>query len=150
MRYIKEISEAEREALQAGYKKGKSHQLRTRCQAVLLSSQGYKVQELSSLLGVSDLSIYKWFNRFEAGGVAALQNQPGRGRKPLLRIENQLHRQVVSEQIERDAQRLKVAKAHIEEQLGAPLSESTLKRFLKSLVTAGNASESGSSPYKTQ
>ena len=73
------------------------------------------------MLGVSDLSIYKWYDRFEAGGVAALQNRPGRGRKPLLRIENQAHRQMVSEQIERDAQRLKVAKVHIEEQLGAPV-----------------------------
>lgn len=149
MRYIREISKAECEALRAGYKKGKSHQFRTRCQAILLSAQGYRVQELSSLLGVSDLSIYKWMNRFEAGGVAALHNQPGRGRKPLLRIENQLHRQVVSEQIERDAQRLKVAKAHIEEQLGTPLSESTLKRFLKSLATAGNGTESGLNRYKT-
>lgn len=89
------------------------------------------------------------FNRFEAGGVEALRNQSGRGRKPLLFIENQLHRQVVSEQIEQDAQRLKVAKAHIEEQLGATLSESTLKRFLKSLATAGNGLENGSSPCKT-
>ena len=149
MRYIKEISEAEREALQAGYKQGKSHQFRTRCQAVLLSAQGYKVQELSSLLGVSDLSIYQWYSRFEAGGVAALQNRPGRGRKPLLCIENQAYRQMVSEHIERDAQRLKVAKVHIEEQLGESLSESTLKRFLKSLATVGNDIESGSNHYKT-
>ena len=149
MRYINNLSESDRQALQVGYKQGKSHQFRTRCQAILLSAQGYKVQELSSLLGVRDLSIYKWFNRFEAGGVAALQNQPGRGRKPLLRIENQLHRQVVSEQIDQDAQRLKVAKAHIEEQLGTTLSESTLKRFLKSLATDGNGSENGLSPYKT-
>ncbi len=103
---------------------------------------------------VSKLSIYKWFNRFEAGGVAALQNQSGRGRKPLLRIENQVHRQLVKEHIDRvhggqDPQRLKVAKAHIEEQLGESLSESTLTRFLKSLATAGNGSESGLNPYKT-
>ena len=149
MRYIKDLTQAEREALQTGHKQGKSHQFRTRCQAILLSAQGYKVQELSSLLGVSDLSIYKWFNRFEKDGIAALLNQPGRGRKPLLRLENQAHRQLVSKQIEEDPQRLKVAKAHIEEQLGAPLSESTLKRFLKSLATAGNAVESGLSLCKT-
>ena len=150
MRYIKKLSETDREFLQTGHRQGKSHQFRTRCQAILLSAQGCKVQELSCLLGVSELSIYKWFNRFEAGGVAALLNQPGRGRKPLLRLDNQAHRQLVSEQIKQDPQRLKVAKAHIEEQLGAPLSQSTLKRFLKSLVTVGSASESGSSLYKTR
>lgn len=150
MRYIKNLSEAERAALRAGYKQGKSHQFRARCQAILLSAQGYSAQALSSLLQVRELSIYKWFNRFEAGGVPALRNQPGRGRKPLLCIENQVHRQMVSKHIEQDPQRLKVAKAQIEAQLGEPLSESTLKRFLKSLATAGNVSESGLSPYKTQ
>lgn len=149
MRYIKNLTEVEQEALQTGHKQGKSHQFRTRCQAILLSAQGYKVQQLSCLLGVSELSVYKWMNRFEAGGVAALLNQPGRGRKPLLRLANQAHRQLVSEQIEEDPQRLKVAKAHIEEQLGASLSESTLKRFLKSLAIVGNVVESGSSLCKT-
>jgi transposase len=98
---------------------------------------------------VSKLSIYKWFDRFEAAGVAGLKNQPGRGRKPLLQIENNIHRQVVADHIKKEPQRLKVAKAQIEKVLGQPLSESTLKRFLKSVATAGNDSESGLNRSKT-
>lgn len=149
MRYIEKLSEEVGTALRQGHKQGKSHQFRNRCQAILLSEQGYAVGQLSEMFQVSKLSIYKWFNRFEASGIAGLKNQAGRGRKPLLRIENAIHRQVVAGHIEQEPQRLKVAKAQIEDQLGHPLSESTLKRFLKNLVTAGNGSESGLNPYKT-
>jgi transposase len=92
---------------------------------------------------VKDLSIYQWFNRFEVNGVAGLPNRSGKGRKPLLKLTNQAHLEVVTSSIEKQAQRLKVAKAAIEKQLGCSLSESTLKRFLKNLVTAGNAFGNG-------
>lgn len=150
MRYIENLSEEERTALCEGHKHSERHQFRNRCQAILLSEQGYSVTQLSAIFQVSKLSIYKWFDRFELAGVAGLENQPGRGRKPVLRIENEIHRQMVAKHIEQDPQRLKVAKAQIEEALDQCLSESTLKRFLKNLVTDGNGSESGLSPYKTR
>ncbi len=131
MRYIKELSEEQKQALEEGHKKGKSHRFRTRCQAILLSHQGYSVQALAGLFKVSDLSIYKWLNRFEDGGVKALQTQPGKGRKPLLKLENQTHVELVENQLEKQNQRVKLVKDHLEKQLGYSLSESTLKRFLK-------------------
>ena len=143
MRYIKELSEKQKQDLEEGHKKGKSHPFRNRCQAILLSHQGYSVQALAHLFQVSDLSIYKWMNRFEATGVEGLKTQSGKGRKPLLKLENQHHLQVVAEQIEKENQRLKLAKDQIEKQLGYTLSESTLKRFLKKVVSAGNASANG-------
>lgn len=143
MRYIKELTEEQKQALEEGHKKGKSHSFRNRCQAILLSYQGYSVQQLADLFQVSDLSIYKWMNRFEADGVAGLQNQPGKGRKPLLKLENQAHVQLVEEQIEKQNQRVKLAKDQVQAHLGQALSESTLKRFLKKLVTAGSDAASG-------
>jgi transposase len=143
MRYIKELSEEQKQALEEGHKKGKSHRFRTRCQAILLSHQGYSVQALAGLFKVSDLSIYKWLNRFEDGGVKALQTQPGKGRKPLLKLENQTHVELVENQLEKQNQRVKLVKDHLEKQLGYSLSESTLKRFLKKLVTSGNDSANG-------
>jgi transposase len=133
----------QKQALEEGYKKGKSHSFRNRCQAILLSHQGHSVQQLARVFQVRDLSIYKWMNRFEDGGVKGLQNQPGRGRKALLKLENQFHVQVVEAQIEQQNQRVKLAKEQIEKQLGHSLSESTLKRFLKKVATSGNASANG-------
>lgn len=143
MRYIRTLTAEQRQALRAGHQKGQSHQYRNRCQAILLSAEGYSVQELAAMFQVKDLSVYQWFNRFEADGVAGLLNRSGKGRKPLLKLTNQVHLEVVSSSIEQQAQRLKVAKADMEKQLGYCFSESTLKRFLKKLVTAGNASVSG-------
>ena len=143
MRYITALTPEQKQALEEGYKKGKSHSFRNRCQAILLSHQGHSVQQLARVFQVRDLSIYKWMNRFEDGGVKGLQNQPGRGRKALLKLENQFHVQVVEEQIEQQNQRVKLAKEQIEKQLGHSLSESTLKRFLKKVATSGNASANG-------
>ncbi len=143
MRYIKELSEEQKQDLEEGHKKGKSHRFRIRCQAILLSHQGYSVQALAGLFKVSDLSIYKWMNRFEDGGVQALQTQPGKGRKPLLKLQNQAHVELVEAQPEKQNQRVKPAREHLEKQSGYSLSENTLKRFLKKLVTSGNDSVSG-------
>ena len=143
MRYIKALTEAEKQALEAGQRQGKSYQYRNRCQAILLSNAGYSVQQLAQIFQVKDLSIYQWMNRYEANGIEGLQNQKGKGRKPLLKLENQVHRQVVESQIEQEGQRLKVAKLAMEKQLDLTFSESTLKRFLKKVVTSGNGFENG-------
>lgn len=143
MRYIKSLTTDQQQALRAGHQQGKSHHYRRRCQAILLSAEGYSVQELAAMLQVKDLSIYQWFNRFEADGVVGLLTRSGKGRKPLLKLTNQAHLEIVTSSIDRQAQRLKIAKADMEKQLGYSLSESTLKRFLKKLVTAGNASVGG-------
>jgi transposase len=130
---VKELSEEQKQALEEGHKMGKSHRFRTRCQAILLSQQGYSVQELAHLFTVGDLSIYKWMNRFKNGRVQALLIQPGKGRKALLKLENQTHVELVESAIDQQHQQVKLAKEQIEKQLGYSLSESTLKRFLKRL-----------------
>ncbi len=130
---MKELSEEQKQALEEGHKMGKSHRFRTHCQAILLSHQGYSVQELARLFKVSDLSIYKWMNRFKNGGAPALLTQPGKGRKALLKLENQTHVELVESAIDQQHQQVKLAKEQIEKQLGYSLSESTLKRFLKRL-----------------
>ncbi len=143
MRYIKDITDQQIQELKQVHKNSKSYQERNRCQCILLSHQGYQVQALAALFQVSDLSIYKWFNRFEKQGVAGLKNQKGKGRKAILTTSNAFHVEVVEKSIDQEKQRLKLAKAEIEAKLGACMSEMTLKRFLKKLVTDTNAYASG-------
>ena len=143
IRYIKTRPPDQQQALGAGHKQGTSYPYRNRCQAILLSAEGYSLQELEVLFQVKELSIYQWFNRFEAHGVAGLSNRSGQGRKPLLKLSNHVHVAAVASHIDQQAQRLKVAKAAIEKQLDCAWSESTLKRFLKKMVTAGNAIANG-------
>jgi transposase len=137
MRYIKDITDKQRQELEKLHKESRRYQERNRCQCILLSHQGYQVQALASIFKVSDLSIYKWFDRFEESGVEGLKNQKGKGRKPILTTSNTIHVEVVENSIDKEKQRLKVAKREIEAKLGTSMSEMTLKRFLKKLVSDG-------------
>ncbi|QHT65299.1 helix-turn-helix domain-containing protein [Rhodocytophaga rosea] len=131
MRYIKKITDKQKQDLEKIHKDSKSYQERNRCQAILLSNQGYQVQKLASIFQVSELSIYKWFDRFEKAGVAGLKNQKGKGRKPILTTRNATHVEVVENSIDKEKQQLKLAKRKIEAKLGTAMSEMTLKRFKK-------------------
>ncbi len=87
------------------------------------------MRQLAQLFQVVDLRIYKWMNCYKADGVQGLQNQPCKGRKPLLKLQNQAHVALLEEQIEKQNQRVELAKDQIEKHLGYSLRERTLKRF---------------------
>lgn len=143
MRNNENLTEQHRQELEQVHKVSKSYQERNRSQCILLSAQGYRVQTLAQMYKVSALSIYKWFDRFEKAGVSGLKNQKGKGRKAILKTSNAIHVAVVAQSIDQERQRLKLAKAEIEAKLGTSMSEMTLKRFLKKLVTATSACVSG-------
>ncbi len=63
--------------------------------------------------------------------MEGLKNQKGKGGKPILSTSNARHIEVAENSIEKEKQRLKVAKREIEAKLGKAMSEMTLKRFLK-------------------
>ena len=100
-RFIKSLTPEERASLVRGRKSTKGYQFQNRCHAILLSESGTTVSELESIFSVSKQTIYGWFNRWEQGGIAALENEPGRGRKPLLRTDNKDHVKAVEKAIEK-------------------------------------------------
>ena len=53
------LSDEEHDALMDGWKKGKRHTFRSRCNMVLLSNQGYDMKEIASLVGVTRQTISK-------------------------------------------------------------------------------------------
>jgi transposase len=102
-----------------------------RCHCLLLSSEGYQVKELAQIFRVSEISVYGWLKRWEESGIVGLRDKAGRGRKPILKAED-LPR--VKTCVQENAQRLKVARQKLKEELGREFSAKTLKRFLKSLI----------------
>jgi transposase len=58
-----------------------------RAQMVLLSARGYSVPEISTIQGISDVTIYGWLDRFEAEGPAGLYDRPRPGRPPKIDAE---------------------------------------------------------------
>jgi transposase len=131
-----ELTEDEKITLQEGEKNGKAQTFRQRCQCLRLSSEGYQVKELASIFRVSEISIYTWFKRWEAGGIVGLRDKAGRGRRAIFKAEDFV---IVKEAVQENAQRLKIAREKLKEELGREFSVKTLKRFLKSLIADTNA-----------
>lgn len=132
-----ELSRAEREELEQGYRSGRSHAFGQRCQLVLLKSEGRTSAQVGDLLKLNPVTVSSWLTRYQAQGVAGLETRPGRGRKPVLdpvRDLEQVRQAVVGER-----QRLGQAKLLLEQQMAKEFSLKTLRRFLKKLSAATNA-----------
>ena len=83
MRYIT-LNEHIIKELQEIVKTDIRHKSRIRAQALLLSNQGKKIPELVKILGSSQRTIYRWFDRFNQDNINTLHELAGRGRKPHL------------------------------------------------------------------
>ncbi len=127
------LDEAEKITLQEGRKNGNAQAFQERCHCLLLSCEGYQVKELAGIFRVSEITVYGWLKRWEISGLVGLKDKPGRGRKPILKSEDLPQ---VKRQVQANAQRLRVAREKLKEELGREFSAKTLKRFLRSLIAA--------------
>ena len=139
MRFVK-LTEPEIATLQDGHKSGSQFQFRNRCFCLILSGQGKTVRELAGFFEVSRITIYAWFDAWEAGGITGLMNRPGQGRKPILSLQNPEHIKQVKNAIAKNPQSVKSVVAELEPKLQVKMHVETLKRFLKNLVSASAAS----------
>lgn len=137
---VLELGEAERKELERGYREGKSHAFRKRCHMMLLKSEERRSKEVAEILGCCEVSVNNWLKRYEAEGIKGLKTKPGRGRKPILDAEADF--EAVRQAVQANRQRLSVAKAELETELGKRFSDRTLERYIKNLVQAINVSES--------
>ncbi len=126
-----ELSAEEKQALEEGYRSGKSHGFRKRCQLVLLKSQGRTSKDVGQIIEMNPISVNNWLSRYQAEGIIGLITKPGRGRKPVLDQEQDAAK--VRKAVKQERQRLSQAKQILEEELNKEFSLKTLKRFLKKL-----------------
>lgn len=136
---IVQLSDSQREALEDGYRNGKSHAFRERCQMILLKSEKRTSAEIARFLDCHKITVHEWVKRFEAEGIEGLKMRPGRGRRAILQVSTDLSR--VRAAVQRSRQRISLAKAELEAELEKPFSTATLKRFLKKTIAASNELE---------
>jgi transposase len=74
--------------LQRLAKRERDGRVRIRLQGIILGRQGRSSREIGEVLGVSSRSVRDWVKRYQQGGVAALQEQPGRGRRTRLKEQD--------------------------------------------------------------
>lgn len=149
MRYITGLTEEAKQQLKEGFRNGKAHRFRIRCQSILLSAEGYQINQLASMYQVDRDSVSKWFDQWQREGIAGLQDKPRSGRPAKLRLDNAAHVKEVKKQVEKEHQNLDKVREELRESLQIGISKKTLKRFLKALVIDGNVCAYHSNQDKT-
>jgi transposase len=134
-----ELSTKQKEELEQGYRAGKSHGYRKRCQMMLLKSEERSSFEVAEILGGCEVVVNDWMKRYQAEGIKGLQTKPGRGRKAILSETKDDAK--IKEVVQANRQRLGVAKVELEEALEKQFSQKTLERYIKNVLVAINASE---------
>jgi transposase len=142
---IIELAAEQRAELEKGYRTGKSHCFRTRCQMILLKSEKRTSEEIAAVLGCCEMVVNNWLARYETEGIEGLQTRAGRGRPPILSQQNPQHLQKVADEIKKHPNSVKTVVAVLEEDLDLLMHPETLKRFLKKTSIGSVVRERGSS-----
>ncbi|RRB06400.1 helix-turn-helix domain-containing protein [Larkinella rosea] len=138
MKNIKTLTPDEIEQLHYFSQQKEDSIVKKRCQCILFSYYGMRVNELMHFFDVDRRSIYNWLIRWEKGKIQAMQDKPGRGLKPKLSIVCQDQVECVQQALyihpEDRSQRL----GHVNNLLSKPVSYDTLRRFEQKLRTIGS------------
>jgi len=127
-----ELDDNQRKELENGYRNGRSHAFRLRCQMVLLKIEGRKSQDIASFLGFCQQAVNLWLKRYKAEGIKGLTVRTGRGRPSILSITEDL--EAVKKAVRKHRQRISIARAELQKSLGKEFSNRTLNRYLKILT----------------
>ena len=134
-----DLTEAEKAALEKGYKSTGSKVFSQRCHIILLKNQGWTSQQIADIFGLTFQPVNSWCKKYTQSGIEGLKTKEGQGRKPILNKEQDEIK--VKAAIKEERQRIKLAKESLEKELGKSFSLLTLKRFLKNLSVDGNESD---------
>ena len=136
-----QLTDAQRQALQKGYRNGSKGRFRRRYHMLLLSNKGKTIAEIMDLLEVSRPSIHACFNLYQASGIEGLQRSKGGGRPPIIKVDNPAEIEQIKKIVADHPQQLKQALPLIEQEFGITPSKQTLIRFLKKTATRTSDSE---------
>jgi transposase len=81
-RFVRSLAAEERAALQQRYRQTKDADERTHCQIVLLSADGYCVQQIATITFFAADTVLFWLDRYEQHNLSGLEVQPRSGRPP--------------------------------------------------------------------
>lgn len=81
MKFVSDLSEAQRASLEQVYRHGSVHRLRQRAQAVLLSAKGFTLEQLAAMCEVHPETVSGWLNHWQERGLDGLADAPKSGRR---------------------------------------------------------------------
>jgi transposase len=101
---------------------------RQRAHAILLSQRGYSLNQIQDILQADRDSISVWIDRFNADGIAGLDDLPRSGR-PLIYTSEDIA--FFKAELDKEPRQIKQAQAKLQQQTAKTSSKDTLKRALK-------------------
>ena len=138
VRFIQNLSPETRSLLHRIYQESQHHRVRQRAHCILLSYQGINTTALMTIFSVDRITIYNWFEAWEAQHFAGLYDKKRCGRPPKLTDEEQKKAQCYLEQHPRDIRKV----VHLLEQdTTKRVSPKTIKRLVKKTAMSGSVSK---------
>jgi transposase len=136
-RYIQLIESAEETTLKEAFNHHPKAEFRQKANALLMSHKGLSIGFIAQFCDVTTHTIGRWFTAWEQEGLVGLMRQSGQGRKPILTVSNKEHIEALDKAVESHYQDVKGIQMALESQLETPMSQDTVKRFLKKIITHG-------------
>ncbi|GGX97065.1 hypothetical protein GCM10007160_25690 [Litchfieldella qijiaojingensis] len=137
-RFVAPLTDEELEVLTAAYHHGEKRALRRRAHAILLSHQGYTINQIRDILQVTRDTISIWFKNWETAGLSTLVDKPRCGRPSILDAQDVDRLQDL---VQQHPHQLRTLQARLQEDTGKRFSAATLRRALKKTDTASNVSD---------
>lgn len=128
MRYVKTLSEKDKEELNFLLKNHASHNVRRRAHSVLLSAEKFRINEIARIYQINRETVRNTLSRWEENGLAGLYDSPKNGRPPTLSKDEENR---ALETLEKDPRSTKKALFLIQKETDKIISEWTLKRIAK-------------------
>lgn len=98
---------------------------------IVIAASEHGITEVCRIMKVTKKSVIEWIKALRDGGVQALTVKPGRGRKPLLSLEQE---QVVKEWVENDSQiTIPLLQHRLKQEFGITMARGTTHNLLKRL-----------------
>jgi transposase len=129
-KYVSPLSKEQLSNLKELMKTSDSARVRTRAHRILLSSEGYSIDEIADIYQADRDSVASLLDRWERNGTEGLYDKPRSGKPPKL---NGSEIEIVKKLIEGHPHSPKVILAKTFEITGKNISISTLKRIVKKI-----------------
>ena len=130
-KFVSKLSDEDVIKLKEVFTQHLKHRVRVRAHSLLLSNEGYKIQEIAKLYKVHINTVSEWINSWDSCGLSMLFEAQGRGRKP---IYSEKEIQKLLSLVDEEPHQLKRAQSLMEKQTGKRASLDTIKRTLKKTI----------------
>jgi transposase len=128
MKFVSQLEGIAEETLKEMEKKHPKSRARKRAQIILLSNEGYKIDEIADIQRVRRNTVSSCIDRWETKGVAGLLDRQKKGRPRKLTPKEE---ERALELIKKDRRNSKQAQSLLQKETGKEFSEWTFKRSLK-------------------